>query len=143
MPATTFSISIDISASPAAVWTVMKDIERWHEWTPSIKGIRQMTKGPFRKGTIALVRQPGLPAAIWKVTELREDEGFAWISRGPGLCVTGRHWIERLQGTSRVTLSIEYAGLLAWLMVRLTRRLNERYIAMEANGLKMRCEAPH
>jgi hypothetical protein len=37
-----------------------------------------------------------------------------------------------------VTLSIEFSGPL---VARLTRGLNERYLALEANGLKARSES--
>jgi hypothetical protein len=40
-----------------------------------------------------------------------------------------------------VTLSIRYEGLLGAWLARWTRTLNERYLGMEANGLKARCTA--
>ena len=39
---------------------------------------------------------------------------------------------------SRATLSIRFSGLLGPLFARLTRKLNERYLALEASGLKER-----
>jgi hypothetical protein len=42
---------------------------------------------------------------------------------------------------SRVTLSIQFSGVLAPLVARLTGTLTERYIAAEAKGLKERSEA--
>ena len=40
-----------------------------------------------------------------------------------------------------MTLSIRYEGLFAKLLAWMTKDINERYLAMEANGLKARCEA--
>ena len=38
-----------------------------------------------------------------------------------------------------VTVSVHYEGWLGLLLARWTRRLSERYLALEANGLKARC----
>jgi hypothetical protein len=135
-----FSISIDISASPERVWAVMRDIEHWHEWTPTVTSIRTLEPGPLAVGVRALVRQPKLPPATWTVTELQDRRGFTWVSRGPGLLVSARHAIEASPGGSRVTLSLEFAGILGGLMGWATRGINARYIGMEAAGLKSRSE---
>jgi hypothetical protein len=74
------------------------------------------------------------------VTELVPERGFTWTSRGPGLKVTGRHQIEPHGGSCRVTLSIEYEGLLGRFIGWVTRDINLRYIGLEAAGLKQRCE---
>lgn len=136
-----YSVSVQIAAPPATVWGVMSDIERWHEWTPSITSIRRTNAGPFRIGARARVHQPRLPAADWIVTALQDGRGFDWESRAPGVRVLGRHVIEPAGTGSRVTLSIQYSGIFGDLIGRLTGSLNRRYIALEADGLKRRAEA--
>jgi energy-coupling factor transporter transmembrane protein EcfT len=74
------------------------------------------------------------------VTELDEGRGFTWVTQGPGVRVTARHWVEANKGGSRVTLSLEFSGLLGPLIARLTRNLNERYLALEARGLREHSE---
>ena len=137
----TFSISIDIDASPEQVWAVMSDIERWHEWTASVSSVRKIDPGILAVGTRARIRQPKLPPSFWRVTALEPNRGLTWISKGPGVRVTARHAIEPAGRGSRVTLSIEYDGLLSPLLVWLTRNVNDPYLAMEATGLKERSEA--
>jgi hypothetical protein len=132
---------IDIDAPPAVVHRVMTDVERWHEWTPSIISIRLVEPGPLRVGSSAWVRQPKLPPARWTVTELQEGRGFTWVSRGPGILVTGRHVVTPRGAGSRAVLSVEYRGVLGSLLGRMTGTLNDRYIALEAEGLKRRSEA--
>ena len=137
----TFSIAIDIAAPPGRVWQVMSDVERWHEWTASITSVKLLGTGPFAVGKKALVRQPKLPPAIWKVTELVPGGKFAWVSSGPGLRVTGHHEVEATAGGTRAKLWLEYEGVLGALLAGLTRSLTERYLSLEANGLKARSES--
>lgn len=136
-----YSISVQIAAPADRVWSVMSDIERWHEWTPSIRSVRRTNAGPFRIGARARVWQPKLPPADWIVTALQEGRGFDWESRAPGIRVLGRHWVEPTSAGSRVTLSIQYSGIFGNILGRVLASINRRYIALEADGLKRRAEA--
>jgi hypothetical protein len=138
---TRFRTDIEIRASPARVFAVMADIERWPEWTATVSRIRRLDPGPLAVGTRVRIHQPKFPPAVWKVTEIDAGRGFTWVSVGPGIRVTARHQIEAHDGGSRVTLSLEFAGLLGPLFGRLTRGINERYLAIEARGLKARSES--
>jgi len=139
MTQTHFETFVEIAATPAQVWPVMVDVEKWPEWTASVKRIKLLTPGPLRIGSRARVHQPKLPPAFWRVTELVPGSHFTWLSSAPGVRVTARHVIEPAPTGSRVTLSIQYEGMFGQLLARWTRALNERYFAMEANGLKTRC----
>jgi len=136
-----FSISVQIDASPEHVWAVMSDVERWHEWTPTITSVRRTNAGPFRIGARARIHQPRLPPADWIVTALTEGRGFDWESRAPGVQVLARHTVEPAAGGSQVTLSVQYSGLFGDILGRLIAGINRRYIALEADGLKRRAEA--
>ena len=108
-----FHIAVDIKASPERVWAVMRDIERWPEWTPTVTSIRQLDRGPLAVGSRALIRQPKLLPARWQVTELDDAaRSFTWMTRGPGMRLTARHWVEDNGAVSRATLSIQFSGLL-------------------------------
>jgi uncharacterized membrane protein len=137
----TFSTSIDIAAPAERVWTVMSDIERWHEWTPSVTSIKRLDSGPFDVGSRAVVRQPRFPPALWRVVAF-EPGRFTWVSTAPGLLVVARHFVESVGVTSRATLSLELQGVFGGLIGRLTKDITERYLALEANGLKARSENP-
>lgn len=136
-----YCVCVQIAAPPADVWTVMSDIERWHEWTPTIRSVRRTNAGPFRIGARARVYQPKLPPADWMVTALDDGRAFTWESRAPGIRVVARHLVEPSAEGSRVTLSIKYSGIVGNLFGRLTASINRRYIALEADGLKRRAEA--
>jgi uncharacterized protein YndB with AHSA1/START domain len=51
-----FEISVDIAAPPSRVWSVMSDIERWHEWTSTVTSITRLNDGPLRVGARARIR---------------------------------------------------------------------------------------
>jgi uncharacterized membrane protein len=131
-----FRIAVDINAPPDRVWAVMRDVESWPEWTPTVKKIRRLDKGPLAVGSRALIWQPKLLTAIWRVTELDDSrKSFTWETRGPGLRLRARQCVEAAGRASRATLSIQFSGLLGPLFAGLTRNLNDRYLALEAKGL--------
>jgi|SRR5581483_7364016 len=134
--------TIDIQAPPDRIWTALRDIEHWSEWTPTVRSIRRLDAGPLAVGTRAIVRQPKLLPARWQATEVEEGRGFTWITGGLGVLVTAGHYIEGAAGSSRVTLSLDFLGPVSATVARLTRGLNARYLALEAQGLKKHAEAP-
>jgi Polyketide cyclase / dehydrase and lipid transport len=136
---TDFTITVEIPVAQSVVWSVMVDVERWPEWTGSISRVKRISPGALRVGSRVRIHQPKFPPAFWRVTELKPGVEFAWVSRAPGLRVTARHKAEAAGRGSRVTLSIHYEGWLGTWLAQWTRHLNERYLEMEANGLKARC----
>ena len=138
---TQFSTSIVIAASAARVWNVMSDVEHWHEWTPTVTSIKRLDDGPLAVGKRVRIRQPKLFPAMWTVIALDPGRSFTWTTSGPGVIVTAHHGVETLaDGTVRATLSIAYSGLLASLVSWLTLGINDRYLGLEAAGLKRRSE---
>ncbi len=136
-----FSISVDIAASPERVWEVMRDIGRWHEWTPSISSIRP--EGDiFAVGRRAVIKQPKFPDTIWTVSALDAGRGFTWVSNGPGVRVLAHHRIESNGSGTRVTLALENQGIFGGLLGSLTKGITQRYLRLEAEGLKARSEDP-
>ena len=75
------------------------------------------------------------------VTRIEPGKGFDWVTRVPGLVVTGGHWIEPIAIGSRVTVSIRLEGLLSPIVSWLARKLNASYLDLEARSLKAYCEA--
>jgi hypothetical protein len=136
-----FSISVDVQAPPSAVWAVMSDVERWHEWTASITSVTRRDPGPLAIGARAHVRQPKLRPADFIVTEFEPGRQFTWVTHSPGIMATARHSVEPIPGGTRAQLSVQYDGLLSALVAWLFGRLTDQYLALEAAGLKKRSEA--
>ncbi len=135
-----FQAVVDIAAAPAVVWPLIREVERWHEWTASITRITRLDHGPLQLGSRARVEQPKLPANTFVVTALEENRGFTWETKSPGLRGAGHHWIEARDGgrASRVTLGVDFSGPLAPIVALFYGTLTQRYIEMEAAGLKSR-----
>jgi hypothetical protein len=54
--------------------------------------------------------------------------------------VHAQHTIAATATGSRVTLGLDYSGVLGRLLAKTTRAITERYLEMEAQGLKKRSE---
>jgi hypothetical protein len=135
--------TIDIAATPEAIWTVLMDVEHWHEWTESITSLSYLEGPPLRHGSRVRARQPRLPAAVWTVTSLEPNQQFTWESSSMGINLVATHRLDTLEaGRTRVTLSVDQSGPLAWLGNLIFGRLGRRYVRMEAEGLKRRAERP-
>ncbi|MFN0179896.1 MAG: SRPBCC family protein [Gemmatimonadales bacterium] len=132
--------SVDIEAPAATVWGVLSDIERWPEWTETVTGIDRLDSGPFAVGSRFRIKQPRLGPATFVVTGLEANRGFTWVTRSPGVMVTADHQIEASAAQCRVTLSVRFGGFLGTLAGWATRGLTNRYLALEAAGLKRRSE---
>jgi hypothetical protein len=141
MPTRRFETTVDINAAPDVVWAIMSDVERWHEWTPSIRSVTVTSAGTIGVGSTALVKQPKLAPAHFVVTTWDPNRGFEWVTKNPAVTAVGRHVITPVPGGSRVTLAVDFSGPLAAIISWLYGRLTTRYIRMEAEGLKRRAEA--
>lgn len=98
---------------------------------------------PDRFASVAArIRQPRLPVAVWTVTALEPPRYFEWRNATPGLQTVAGHRIDARGGHgSRVILTRGWGGPLAPIIRLLFGRLSSRYVEMEAEGLKRRCEA--
>jgi hypothetical protein len=136
-----FSRSVEIAAPVDVVWSVLSDGQRWPEWTPTVSSVKPLKPGPLAVGSMVLIRQPKFPPAVWEVVELDPGRSFTWVTRSPGVAVVARHQVEPLGSGTRATLSLRFNGLLGGLVGALTRRLNEKYLSLEAAGLRARSES--
>jgi hypothetical protein len=98
--------------------------------------VQRIERGPFALGSSARVRQPSLRPAVWQVTEFEDGRNFTWTTRSLGLRMTARHSVEPRGAVCRVILSLELAGFIAPLVLRLYGGLMERYVTTESQGLK-------
>lgn len=135
--------SVEIDVPPERVWPVITDVERWPEWTPTMRSVELLRPGPLAQGTEARISQPRFGTRTWRVTSIDPGKSFTWETRGTGTVMVASHVITpRGNGeSSTVTLGVDSSGwavsLLGWLLVRTARR----FVEAEAEGLKRRVEA--
>jgi len=136
-----FETTIDIDAAAPTVWSVLADVTRWPEWTPTMTEVRLREGERLGPAGSAEIRQPRLPRAVWTVTEFEDGRRFAWAAGGPGVRTVGDHVVEPLGADRcRVTLGIETTGALSRPFWLLAGGLTRRYVTLEADSLKRRCE---
>lgn len=133
--------SISIDAPLERVWSVMTDVERWPEWTESMSKVERLDGGDFGTGSRARIKQPKVPAAVWQVSAFEPGRSFEWENKSPGLHSVGGHRVESDGDASKVTLWVEQNGVAEPLFRLLFSGMTRRYIQMEAEGLKRRCES--
>lgn len=137
---TTFEQSIRIEAPPERVWAVLVDVERWPEWTASVKKLERIDAGPLALGSRARLWLKGsLSATSWTVTHFDEGRAFSWENRVPGFVSAGDHELTPDGGTN-VTLRITYGGLLSPIMARILARVSRENLKLESAGLKRESE---
>lgn len=134
-------VRIDIAAPADRVWSVLSDVERWPEWTASVRSV-ELLDGTLAVGNRVRIRQPRFPTVVWEVTEVVPNRSFTWRSRGPGADALGSHTVIDNGDRSTAVLSISQTGVLGTLVALLSRPLTKRYVALEAAGLKQRSEQP-
>jgi uncharacterized membrane protein len=133
--------SVTIDAPPGKVWPVLMEVESWPGYTESMTSVEKLDDGPLSEGTRVRIHQPKLPAATWTVTDLVPQERFVWEAHGPGFRTAGIHEISPVDGgRTRLRLALEQSGPLGGVVGRMGSKLTDRYIAMEAAGIKRRAE---
>jgi uncharacterized protein YndB with AHSA1/START domain len=135
------STRVEVDAPVERVWAVLSDVAGWPGWAPTVTALERLDDGPLAVGSRARVEQPRIPPTEYEVTALEPGRSFTWVARGPGVRTTARHVLDDLgAGRTRVTLSVEQSGPVGAVMGRFYRRLTDRYLAAEAEGLRARSE---
>lgn len=136
-----YETSVHIDATPARVWEVMSDIERWHEWAPAVRSIRRHDSGPLVVGSAATLHLQRAPTARWTVIELEDGRSFTWESDARVKAVAW-HRVEPDGDGARATLGIEAPGVVATLLWPFIMPVFRGNVKAEAAGLKRKCETP-
>ena len=132
--------TIDINAPPERVWAVMTDVEKWPEWTESMKSVKRLEEGPFGLGSTARLRIRRAPTGVFKVTQFTEGRSFTWENKSFGILGVASHVIEPDGAGSKVTLSVTFSGPMATLFKWMIVPPSRENVRMEAEGLKRRSE---
>ena len=133
--------AIEIDASPALVWDVFSDVERWPEWTASVTSLKALDGPGLAVGKRFEIKQPRLPKLVWEVTKVDDGGSWTWEQRSPGGRTIAVHEVAAQPGGgTMVRQRLDQQGPVGGLVGRLMRGTTKRYLDLEAKGLTARSE---
>jgi len=137
-----FEKSIDIDAPQQRVWDVLGDLEGWPQRIVTVDTIELLTPAPITKGSRVRLKQPKLPEGTWDITVWDAPSYFEWTQKSTGTTSVAGHRVEALgDSRARLTLTLEMRGLLIPIMALFYKDLTNRYMNLEAEGMKRAAES--
>ncbi len=137
-----FEKSIEIDAPQQRVWDVLSDIEAWPRRVETVETVELLTPTPLAKGGRVRLKQPKLPEGVWDITMWDAPDYFEWTQKTGGVTSVAGHRVEALgEGRSRLTLTLDMRGLLVPIIGLFYRNLTNRYMTLEAEGMKRAAES--
>jgi len=134
-----------INASPAAIWQVLADVERWPSWTPTVLDVQPITtnghKCELKVGARYRITQPKLRPAVYEVTECAPHQAFTWIQKAPGATMIADHRLSAFSSGTEVELSFSTEGVLGAILGSVYSKRIAGYVRTEALSLKQHCES--
>ena len=136
-----FETSIDIDAPQQRVWDVLTDLEAWPRRIETVDTVELLTPAPLARGSRVRLKQPKLPEGDWDVTVWDAPSYFEWTQKTSGITSVAGHRVEALgDSRSRLTLTLDMRGLLIRVVGRFYKDMTNRYMALEAEGMKRAAE---
>lgn len=137
-----FEQSIDIDASQQRVWDVLSDLEAWPQRIETVDVVELLTPTPVGEGSRVRLKQPGLPEGTWDVTVWDAPSYFEWRQKSGGVTNVAGHRVEALEeGRSHLTLTLEMRGPLGPIVALFYKGMTNRYMTIEAQGMKRAAES--
>ncbi|MCD2196250.1 SRPBCC family protein [Actinomycetospora endophytica] len=134
-----YRTTVDVDAPAAAVWAIVRDVETWPSWTPTMSTV-ELQDSAFEPGATVRVSQPGRKPDVYTVLAV-DDRRFLWAARKTGFRQWADHRVEGLgRDRCRVELAFGIDGTLGPVVGPLSRRTVVRFVDTEAAALKARAE---
>lgn len=137
--ATSIHTSIEINASPAQVWALLTDFDRYSEWNPFIKKIEgEIAVGNRFQAEIGNMKFKPVVLAFEK------EKVFEWLGHLliPGVIFDGQHKFELItnpDGTTTLHHSEKFTGILVPLMKKMLN--NDTRAGFEAMNVALKKRA--
>jgi uncharacterized membrane protein len=137
-----FERSIEVDAPQQRVWEVLTDLEAWPQRIETVESVALLTPPPITTGSRVRLKQPKLPEGTWDITAWDAPSFFEWTQKSGGTTSVAGHRVETLgEGRSRLTLTLDMRGILIPIVALFYRDLTNRYMTLEAEGMKRAAES--
>jgi len=106
----TVEVTGECAATPAQVFGILAEPEKWSEWNKGV--LRIEMHGPFRAGTTAVMVLPDSTALPFRFAWVEADKGFEDVTEVPdaGVVVRVRHELSATGHGTRITYRCEVDG---------------------------------
>ena len=132
--------SLETTASPADVWRVWSDVNRWPEWNPDMNQSR--IDGPLKLGATGMINTKSGGRHDVVVTHYEDGRSFELESTAlPGTKMAIRATVTPSSGGSRITQDFEPRGLLAPIVGPMMSGTILKTFNSVLGGLKQKVEA--
>ena len=136
-----FEKSIEVDAPQRRVWDVLSDLEAWPQRIETVEVVELLTPAPIAKGSRVQLKQPKLPEGTWDITVWDAPAYFEWTQKSGGITSVAGHRVDALgEGRARLTLTLDMRGFLIPVMALFYKGLTNRYMNLEAEGMKRAAE---
>jgi uncharacterized membrane protein len=136
-----FEKSIEIDAPQQRVWEVLSDLEAWPSRIDTVDVVQLLTPPPIARGSRVRLKQPKLPEGTWDITVWDAPSYFEWTQKSSGITSVAGHRVEAMgEGRARLTLTLDMSGFLFMVIGRFYEGLTNRYMNLEAEGMKRAAE---
>ena len=133
---------MEIGAPQQRVWDVLSDLEAWPQRIETVDVVELLTPPPISRGSRVRLKQPKLPEGTWDVTSWDAPSCFEWTQKTGGTTSVASHRVEALgEGRARLTLTLDMRGFLVPVIAFFYKGLTNRYMNLEAEGMKQAAEA--
>ena len=137
-----FERSVEIDAPQQRVWDVLSDLEAWPQRIETVDSVALLTPAPITKGSRVRLKQPKLGEGTWDITVWDAPSYFEWTQKTVGATSVAGQRVEALgEGRARLTLTLDMRGFLIPIFGRIFKKLTNRYMNLEAEGIKRAAES--
>ena len=125
-----FSASVEIDATAEKAWALLKDVEEWPKWIPSLKKIEKVSGEPLGKGSqVRVIAKSAITVnLLMTITEFIPGRRVVMEGKVLGMKMTRFYELEPMNGKARLSAGGEVKGLLAFLVRRGGQRLSEEIV---------------
>jgi hypothetical protein len=121
---------------------VLSDLEAWPQRIETVDVVELLTPAPVGEGSRVRLKQPKLPQGTWEVTVWDAPSYFEFRQKSGGVINVAGHRVETLEeGRSRLTLTLDMRGLVVLVVALFYKGLTNRYMIVEAQGMKRAAES--